>query len=247
MKQLILVSAAAVGVAAALIAQQKSPETGAKALFLDPTSGAAVAPMNTGASGRSGSGATKKRPEAAMTVNAGLMYYIERQRPDGQLERVNPTATFRSGDKIRIYLKSNVNGKLVIAQRDSDGGSGVLFPDSRVDGGDNRIRAGQVTALPSGSTWFKFDEHPGKEHLLVLLTPEGNQPAAGAFPDVPPKQWNPQRTEQVALLAQAQKGSKALVVEVDETKESAATYVVQPAGQTVAQGVITTEIVLQHQ
>src|ERR1035441_3194605 len=63
--------------------------------------------------------------------------------------------------KRRILLKSNSNGRLVIAQRDSGGGSSVLFPDPRVAGGDNRIRASQVTALPSESTWFKFDEHPG--------------------------------------------------------------------------------------
>jgi hypothetical protein len=79
-----------------------------------------------------------------------------------------------------------------------------------------------------------------------MLTPQGNQVAPGVFPDVPPQQWDPRRTEQFALLAQAQKGSKALVVEVDEAEESAATYVVQPAGKVVDQGVITTEIVLQH-
>lgn len=234
---------------ARLTAQDASPEKGAKALFLDPTSGAAVASTKTRIAGRAGQAApvaAKKPSQVPPVVNAGLMYYIERQRPDGQFERVNPTVTFRSGDRIRIHLKSNVDGRLVIAQRDSQGGSGVLFPDPRVNGGDNRIRAGQMTALPSATTWFKFDEHPGEERLLVMLTPQGNQVAPGVFPDVPPQQWDSRRTEQFALLAQAQKGSKALVVEVDEAKESAATYVVQPAGKVVDQGVITTEIVLQH-
>lgn len=229
-----------------LAGQDTSPQKGAKALFLDPTSGAAVASSPARASGKSTTPVAKKQDSVTTVANAGLMYYIERQRPDGQFERVNPTVTFRSGDKIRIQLKSNANGRLVIAQRDSDGGSSVLFPDPRIAGGDNRIRAGQVTALPSETTWFKFDEHPGAEHLFVMLTPEGNQVAPGAFPDVPPKQWDSRRTEQVALLAQAQKGSKALVIEVDETKESPATYVVQPAGKVVDQGVITAEIVLQH-
>ncbi len=227
-------------------AQETAPQQGAKALFLDPTSGAALASTKAGTSGQSKTAAAKKSTDVRPTVNAGLMYYIERQGPDGQFERVNPTVTFHSGDKIRIQLKSNVDGRLVIAQRDSEGGSGVLFPDPRVEGGDNRIHAGQMTALPSASTWFKFDEHPGEERLLVLLTPAGNQVTPGAFPDVPPKQWDVRRTEQVAQLAQAQKGSKALVIEVDETKTSPATYVVQPAGQMVSQGVITTEIVLQH-
>ena len=229
-----------------LFGQDGQPAKGAKALFLDPTSGAAIASTSGQPSARPRTVKAKKEGESSPDVNAGLMYYVERQRPDGQFERVNPTVTFRSGDKIRIQLKSNVNGRLVIAQRDSDGGSGVLFPDPRVEGGNNRIRAGQLTALPSATSWFKFDEHPGDEHLLVMLTPDGNQAAPGAFPEVPPKQWDSHRTEQVSLLAQAQKGSKALVIEVDEAKEAPATYVVQPAGQKVSQGVITTEIVLQH-
>jgi len=237
---------ASILVTGALAAQDAAPQKGAKALFLDPTSGAALTPTSGRAPGKTTTAAARKQDTNPVAVNAGLMYYIERQRPDGQFERVNPTVTFRSGDKIRIQLKTNANGRLVIAQRDSSGGSSVLFPDPRVAAGDNRIRAGQVTALPSETTWFKFDEHPGDEHLFVMLTPEGNQAAPGAFPDVPPKEWDSRRTEQVALLAQAQKGSKALVIEVDEAKESPATYVVQPAGKVVEQGVITTEIVLHH-
>jgi len=242
MQKIVLAS---VLITSALLAQNAAPQQGAKALFLDPTSGANTLPKPR-ASGPNHLIEVKNPADMAPAVNTGLMYYIERRRPDGEFERVNPTVTFRSGDKIRIQLKSNVNGRLVIAQRDSAGGSGVLYPDPRVDGGDNRIRAGQVTVLPSATAWFTFDDHPGEEHLFVMLTPEGNRPVPGAFPDVPPKQWDARRTEQVAQLAQVQKGSKALVIEIDEAKEAPATYVVQPAGQVVAQGVITTEIVLQH-
>lgn len=232
--------------AGALIAQEAAPEKGAKALFFDPTSGAAVVPKKALTSGQATPVVAKKPTDAPPVVNAGLMYFIERQKPDGQLERVNPTVIFRSGDRIRIQLKSNVDGRLAIAQRNSDGSSGVLFPDARVDGGSNHIRASQITALPSATSWFKFDDNSGEEHLLVMLTPEGNQAAPGAFPEVPPKNWDSRRTEEVTLLAQAQKGSKALVIEVDDAKEAPATYIVQPAGRVVSQGVITTEIVLHH-
>jgi len=229
------------------LAAQEAPkaQNGAKALFLDPTSGAAVASRSARTTARSAPAAAKATAPAT-GVNAGLMYYLEIARPDGSLQRVSPTTIFRSGDRIRIQLQSNVNGRLVIAQRDPDGTSSVLFPDPRVNGGDNRIQAKQLTALPSASTWFRFDDNPGEEHLLVMLTPDINQAAPGVLPLVPPKQWDQRRTEEVTLLAQAQRGSKALVVEVDNSRDSAATYVVQPAGQTVSQGVITTEIILIH-
>lgn len=232
-------------VAAALTAQETpSGQKGAKALFLDPTSGAAVAsrsrpPVKNTA-------ALEKASALPATVNAGMMYYLEMARSDGSTQRASPTTIFHSGDRIRLQLRTNVDGRLVIAQRNPDGGSSVLFPDPRVNGGDNHIRAGQIAALPSANAWFRFDENAGEEHVLVMLTPDINRPAPGAFPEVPPKQWDQHRTEEVTLLAQAQRGSKALVVEVDNTREAPATYLVQPAGHTVAQGVITTEIVLTH-
>ncbi len=244
MSRTIFVAALAAG---AIFAESAAAQTGAKALFLDPTSGSGVAPVKPASSSAKKSTEARKSVEPTpLAVNAGLMYYIERQGPDGRVDRVNPTTIFHSGDKIRLQLKSNVAGRLVIAQRNADGSSGVLFPDSRVNGGDNRIQANTVAALPSWGAWFKFDNNQGEERLLVMLTPEGSNVQPGAMPAEPMRPWDEKRTQDVTLLAQAQRGSKALVIEVDDSKDSAATYVVQPAGKVVSQGVITAEIVLVH-
>ena len=244
MQTLIL---SAVLFASAMFAQESAPEKGAKALFLDPTSGVALAPSKPRTASQTASVAGKKPvADTSLPLNAGLMYYIERQRSDGQMERVNPTVTFRSGDRIRIQLKTNVEGRLTIAQRNAESGSSVLFPDIKVNEGDNRIHAGQVTALPSATSWFKFDENPGEEHLLVMLTPQGAQASPEVLPPGSPKQWDSRKTQELTQLAQTQKGSKSLVIEVDEAKETPATYIVQPAGKVVAGGVITTEVILQH-
>ncbi len=218
---------------------------GAKALFLDPTSGSGVATVApAGSTARRA--VTRKPAEPAPTVvNAGLMYYIERQGPDGRVDRVNPSTVFHSGDKIRLQLKSNVEGRLVIAQRNADGTSSVLFPDSRANGGDNRIKANEFAVLPSWGSWFKFDENAGEERLLVMLTPGTGNSQPQTMPADLIRPWDEKRTKEATLMAQAQRGSKALVIEVDQSKD-AATYVVQPVGRTVSQGIITTEIVLTH-
>lgn len=243
-RRMICVVVLAIG---AMFVEVAVAQTGAKALFLDPTSGSGVAPVKAPTSKQKKSTKTQKPVEPTpLGVNAGLMYYIERQGADGQVDRVNPATIFHSGDKIRLQLKSNVDGRLVIAQRNPDGSSGVLFPDSRVNGGDNRIQANTVAALPSWGAWFKFDNNPGEEHLLVMLTPEGSNVQPGAMPAEPMRPWDEKRTQDVTLLAKAQLGSKALVIEVDDSKESPATYVVQPAGKVVSQGIITAEIVLVH-
>lgn len=244
MKRMIVVAVLAMG---AVFAGNVLAQTGAKALFLDPTSGSGVASLKeTSHNAKTSTVVPKPEEPTPLGVNAGLMYYIERQGPDGGVDRVNATTVFHSGDKIRLQLKSNVDGRLVIAQRNVDGSSGVLFPDSRVNGGDNRIRANTVAALPSWGAWFKFDNNPGEERLLVMLTPEGSNVQPGAMPAEPLRPWDEKRTHDVTVLAQAQLGSKALVVEVDDSKASPATYIVQPAGKVVSQGVITAEIVLVH-
>jgi len=128
-----------------MFAENAAAQTGAKRFFLTPR----VAVELRQSRRRVPTLRNRPGPEAggadAAGVNAGLMYYIERQGPDGRVDRVNPTTIFHSGDRIRLQLKSNVAGRLVIAQRNPDGSSGVLFPDSRVNGGDNRIQANTVS------------------------------------------------------------------------------------------------------
>ena len=244
MRNVFFIATLAIG---AGFAEDGPAQKGAKALFLDPTSGNAIATVKTSNPAVKKPAVVRKAVEPVpLGVNAGLMYYVERQTPDGHVDRVNPATVFHSGEKIRLQLKSNVEGRLLIAQRNSDGGSSILFPDSRVNGGDNWIRANDMAALPSSGSWFKFDNNPGEEHLLVMLTPEGHAAQPGATPVETMRPWDGKRTQDVSLLAQAQRGSKALVVEVDESTNAPATYIVQPAGKVVSQGVITAEIVLVH-
>lgn len=217
-------------------------QAGAKSLFLDPTSGVSVeaAPARRMA----GPAAPERRTASAAVRNVGLMYYVERQRPDGRSERVSPTTVFHSGDRIRLLLTSNANGRLVIAQRGADGRAVVLFPDRRIAAGDNRVRAGQPTPLPSVDAWFKFDDHPGEERLIVTLTRESAVSGAPG-PDTR-RQETALNAEDAVRAAQAQKGSKSLVVEVDPVPERAAAYVVKPIA-TDADSTLATEIVLVHE
>jgi hypothetical protein len=194
-----------------LIAQDNNVNKGAKALFYDPAAGQLLAASKT-APGQAHPGGAPKPAEYPGRVNAGLMYYIQRERPAGALERVNPDMTFRSGDRIRLHFMSNVHGRLLIAQRNPDGGASVLFPDPRVRGGDNRIRGKELAAIPSENAWFKFDDHAGEEQLLVLFLPEGNRADPSVFPAKPLLRWDAEQTHEVMSLALGQRGSKGLLI-----------------------------------
>ncbi len=105
---------------------------------------------------------------AVTSVPLALRYSLLKL-DEGTYREVDPNSIFRSGDKIRIEVESNDAGFLYIVQQGSSKTWQALFPNSEIDGGNNRIAAGQRYTLPGGAR-FTFDEQPGAERLFVILT-----------------------------------------------------------------------------
>ena len=109
----------------------------------------------------------------AVAKNTGLCYYLELKRGDSPVRRCTNKTVFHNGDKIRIKMKSNVDGFAYIVQlQGSKGDKTVLFPGE--DLGSNKIAAGTWVTLPKGSednaAWMKFDKHPGTEVIRMLVS-----------------------------------------------------------------------------
>jgi hypothetical protein len=238
---------------------QTAPEKkGAKALYYDTTSQVTVAGATGQAAGQKAVNAVAKKasseqqgtPNApALKANTGLMYYVELIKPNGELLRVNTSRAFRSGEKIRLHFQSNMNGRLVILQRQQDGTAQKLYPDMRINGGDNKILAGVDTVIPSKEAWFTFDNNPGEERIMVFLTTESSYGAISAQVATPTIN-NDNAGRLASRITQQQHGSKALVLEVDDKSESPATYAVAPVPQASANPdseIVALEIVLNHQ
>jgi hypothetical protein len=229
--------------------------SGAKALFFDPNSGATVTTDSVRPPGPNSQKTAAAKPPlhpASVPANAGLMYYIELVRPSGELLRVTSKRSFHSGERVRIHFTSNVSGRLTVVQREPDGTSQVLFPDSRVNGGNDRIIANQDMVVPGEKGWFKFDNKPGQERLMVLLTAVGSEPATENRQIVnASERLSNAKTVQLAANIEQQQGSKALVLEVDEKSESPATYIVKPISTSLHDSVggptLAIEILLDHQ
>ncbi|MGI8741307.1 MAG: DUF4384 domain-containing protein [Bryobacteraceae bacterium] len=240
-------------------AADDSANKGAKGLFIDQLSNAKI-PTGT-ASGNGNLQPSKKtgvpstmKPIASTPKNTGLMYYLELVKPSGEVLRVNSTRAFHSGEKVRLHFTTNMDGRLVIVQKQKNGTSEVLFPDKRVRDGDNRLKAGEDMVVPSERAWFTFDANPGEERLMVFLTTESGY--GGLRPMIADATLNGDKTIQLASNIEKQRGSKALKLEVDEASPEPATYVVMNAldrnpgratSGSMPQGVVATEIVLTHQ
>jgi hypothetical protein len=97
---------------------------------------------------------------------------------NGRSVRVEPSREFHAGDRVRIALEPNVDGYLYIFHSEGDGAPEMIYPDSRLDDGNNWIEAHVPMEVPSSEEaderlrWFTFDANPANEHLYVVVTRE---------------------------------------------------------------------------
>jgi len=108
----------------------------------------------------------------------GLGYTLFMRDVNGRAVRVEPSREFHNGDRIRISLEPNVDGYLYVFHTEGDGPPEMIFPDSRLEGGDNWIEAHVPIEVPSTLEtderlrWFQFYGNPATEHLYVVVTRE---------------------------------------------------------------------------
>ena len=270
MNTLTLLTVAALAVPAF---PQASSENGAKQLFYDSTSGATVqggSPPRPAPRRRPTPNPNPEpKPASVKPEVTGLMYYVEIIQPSGEALRVNASRPFRSGDRIRFHVQSNVAGRLAMLQSENGGPFEPLFPHPQLRGGNDRVEAGVETVIP-----MRFDNRPGSVRLLLMMVAAGGElpPAApGQQRTEQPRTEQPRteqpRTEQQPydpnapirkpsrpseqeILAQLklQRGGKGLKIEVDESPASPARFVVaqvHPENRFPA-GTLAVEVQMTH-
>jgi len=123
------------------------------------------------------------------TTPLGLGYTVYQRDASGQPVRVSMAKEFHKDDAVRVVVESNVSGYLYIFYTSDGGLPEMLFPDARLNGGDNRIAAHVPYEVPSSREpdprlrWFVFDEKPAVERLYLVVTkqPLPNVPTGKAL------------------------------------------------------------------
>ncbi|HEX8921647.1 MAG TPA: DUF4384 domain-containing protein [Pyrinomonadaceae bacterium] len=138
------------------------------------------------ASGKATTGKTTTTVKAEAAVETyspsaiGLGYSLYMRDENGNAMRVDPSREFRAGDRIRLSLETNTDGYLYIFHTENNGEPQMLYPDVRLEQGDNRIEAHVPYEIPWNEpgveNWFKFDANPANERLFIVVT---RQPLPG--------------------------------------------------------------------
>lgn len=141
---------------------------------------------------------------------------------DGKTSNVLPSFEFKSGDKVRFLYTPNIDGYVYWLSEGSSGKYGMLFPNKK-SGMNNAVKKNEESTIPSVGS-FKFDQTPGKEKILVVLSPfkvkeledavqeasKGNDEITTAAPKV----------SAVAENNSSKQKSRDLVFEEEENKET---------------------------
>ncbi len=69
----------------------------------------------------------------------GLGYTLFMRDVNGRTARVEPTREFHNGDRVRISMEPNIDGYLYIFDSEDGGPPQMIYPDARLDGGENWI------------------------------------------------------------------------------------------------------------
>jgi hypothetical protein len=119
-------------------------------------------------------GTTMTGPAQAL----GLGYTLFMRDSNGRSLRVEPGHEFHNGDRVRISLEPNVDGYLYVFHTEGNGSPEMIYPDARLDAGENWIEAHVPLEVPSSEEtderlrWFAFYGNAGTERLYIVVTRE---------------------------------------------------------------------------
>ena len=138
---------------------------------------------NAGMSQTANANTTKFANQNSSTANGpvqaiGLGYTLFMRDASGRSVRVEPSHEFHSGDRVRISLEPSIDGYLYVFHTEGNGSPEMIYPDARLDAGENWIEAHVPMEVPSSEQsddryhWFVFDNNPATERLYVVVTRE---------------------------------------------------------------------------
>lgn len=185
-------------------------------------------------------GATVASPPGRSSAGApsiGFVYWFEVRDESGAVMEAASEQIIRSGEQVRLYVTSNVDGYLKVYRSGPGGEALEIVPADRFSSTGVRINKGTAIAIPSDSSWLELSSEV--ERLTVVLSVEGPPSGAPARAEhsIPA---TPKSYQEIAAV-ELRRGS---FIGRDTYEGKPATFVVQ-SRESGIQGRVLTEIELK--
>src|SRR5262245_23932605 len=119
---------------------------------------------------------SQDRPRPTRSIGLGCTLF--KRGPRDTAARVSARREFRAGDAVRFMVESNITGYLYVFHVENDGPAKMLFPDARLQGGNNFVQAHAPREVPSSREedpefrWFHFNQTVAIERFYLFVTRE---------------------------------------------------------------------------
>src|SRR5262249_15028619 len=119
---------------------------------------------------------SQDRPRPVRPIGLGCTLF--KRGPRDTAVRVSARREFRGGDAVRFMIESNISGYLYVFHVENDGPAKMLFPDARLQGGNNFIQAHAAREMPSRREedaefrWLHFNQTVAIERFYLFVTRE---------------------------------------------------------------------------
>ena len=107
-----------------------------------------------------------------------LQWHLLKRVDDATQEEVDPGLEFQTGDKLKLAFTVNQTGYLYIVNQPEGKDGVLLFPDLRINKGQNFVAKDKQYIIPSycqdfedpKDCWFKMSPPAGTETLIVIFS-----------------------------------------------------------------------------
>jgi Domain of unknown function (DUF4384) len=119
---------------------------------------------------------SQDRPRSGRPIGLGCTLF--KRGPRDTAVRVSARREFRAGDAVRFMIESNISGYLYVFHVENDGPAKMIFPDARLQGGNNFVQAHVPREVPSSREedpefrWFHFNQSVAIERFYLIVTRE---------------------------------------------------------------------------
>jgi len=107
-----------------------------------------------------------------------LQWHLLKRTSDTRQDEADPNQEFQTGDKLKLALTMNQAGYLYIVNQPEGKDAVLLFPDLRINKGQNYVAKDKEYIIPSycpdfedpKDCWFKMVPPSGTETLIVIFS-----------------------------------------------------------------------------
>jgi hypothetical protein len=118
------------------------------------------------------------RPKIQLKPLLTLEFKILKRGENGTAYEVNPYSTFYTGDQIQIRIKPNQEGYLYILANNEGEDQQMIFPDSRINNGQNFVVKNKEYIIPGycdptkyeKNCWLQVNPPAGKETFFLIFS-----------------------------------------------------------------------------